>query len=305
MQISGAQGLLARLEAGTPVVLDGGIRGALRRSGFSIDEGMGTAGVLPGQSQLLATIHESFCAAGVHVLRTNTVQTTPEALQRVGYGYRAAKLTSLAVDVAREVAESSGRAVCVAGMLPPMKNTDARLRTEQAAHAQRLAASGCDLIIVDAACSLREAVAATSAALLTGLPVLVSMRVLETGSLPDGEGLEAVCDALAGAGAGGFIAIPSDPAGELRAISALSNLARPWGVWQGGPTPLSPTAYAERAVDLVGEGATLLSGEDAVTPEHVRTLLEQVPEAQRELRRASVYPGPVMLRGMTNLPPRV
>jgi methionine synthase I (cobalamin-dependent) len=186
-----------------------------------------------------------------------------------------------------------------------MKGSDAKLRGEQVAHAQRLAASGCDLIFVDAACSLREAVAATSAALHTELPVLVSMRVLENGRLPDGEDLEAVCGALSGAGAGGFIAIPSDPAGEMRAISALSNLGRPWGVWHGGPGDLPPRPFAERAEELVSEGATLLSGEDQATPEHLAALLERIPQAQRELRRASLYPGAGVLRGLTNLPPRV
>jgi hypothetical protein len=131
------------------------------------------------------------------------------------------------------------------------------------------------------------------------------MRVLESGTLADGEHLEVVCGALSGAGAGGFIAIPSDPAGEHRAITALSNLGRPWGVWHGGPGELPPAAFAERALDLVSEGATLLSGENYATPEHLRALLEHVPQAQRELRRSSVYPGPVVMRGLTNLPPRV
>lgn len=305
MHNSGAQSLFARLEAGTPIVLDGGVRGALRRSGLDVDSGLETAGVLGLKQALLAAIHEAFCAGGAHILRTNTAQTTPDALQRVGYGYRAAKLTSLAVDLAREVADASGRAVCVAGVLPTMKGSDAKLRGEQVAHAQRLASAGCDLIFVDAACSLREAVAATSAALHTELPVLVSMRVLESGRLPDGEDLEAVCGALSAAGAGGFIAIPSDPAGEMRAISALSNLGRPWGVWPGGPGELSPRAFADRAEELVSEGATLLSGDDQVTPEHLSALLERIPQAQRELRRPSVYPGAAALRGLTNLPPRV
>jgi S-methylmethionine-dependent homocysteine/selenocysteine methylase len=305
VQNSGSKGLFARLEAGTPIVLDGGIRGALRRSGFHVDSGLETAGVLGGRQAVLSEIHESFCGAGVHVLRTNTEHTTPDALQRVGYGYRAAKLSSLAVDLAREVADTSGRPLFVAGVLPPLHGTDNRLSGEQAAQAQRLATAGCDLLFVNAASSLREAVVATSAALLTGLPVLVSLRVVEGGTLHDGEQLEAVCGALAGMGAGGFIAIPSDPTGEMRAISALSSLGRPWGVWHGGPGELSPSAYADRAAELVSEGATLLSGEDQVTPEHVRILFERVPQAQRELRRASVYPPAAALRGLTNLPPRV
>ncbi len=286
-------------------MFDGGVRGALRRSDIEVDSGLGTACVLGSKSHVLATIHDEFCASGAHIIRTNTAQTTPGALQRTGYGYRAAKLSSLAVDLAVEAVDKSTRPVCVAGVLPPMTGSDLMLRGEQMAHAQRLAASGCDLIFVDAARSLREAVAATSAALRTGLPVLVALRVLETAVLPDGEALEAVCSALAGAGAQGFIAVPSDPAGEMRAIAALSNQDRPWGVWSGGPGELSPAAYAQRAKELVTEGATLLSGEDQVTPEHLRALLEQVPAAQRELRRSSVFPGAGLLPGLTNLPPRV
>lgn len=305
MKNTSALGLLARIEAGGPVVLDGGVSGALRRSGLELDTGLGSACVLGNQSHILAEIHEEFCFAGAHIVRTNTAQTTPDALQRTGYGYRAAKLSSMAVDLAVEAVDRAGRAVCVAGVLPPMTGSDQRLREEQVAHAQRLAASGCDLIFVDKAHSLREAVAATSAALRTGLPVLVSLCVLDAATLPDGESLDAVCGALAGAGAQGFIAVPSDPTGEMRAITALSNQDRPWGVWFGGPGELTPERYAQRAKDLVAEGATLLSGEDMVTPEHLRALLEQVPAAQRELRRSSVFPGAGLSHGLTNLPPRV
>jgi homocysteine S-methyltransferase len=197
------------------------------------------------------------------------------------------------------------RLVCVAGVLPTMQERDARLRGEQVAHAQRLAAAGCDLIFVETASSLREAVAATAAAIQTGLPVMVVLRVDERGTLHDGEALDVVCGALAGAGARGFIAAPSDPTGEVRATAELASLGRPWGVWYSGSHPLSPSAYATRAAELVAEGATLLSGEDMVTPEHVAAVLDHVPAAQRELRRASVFPPGVVPQGLSNLPPRV
>jgi homocysteine S-methyltransferase len=302
-------GLFTRLEAGIPAVLDGGVRGALERVGFEVDGGLATAAVLGGQVQALTAIHQRFAAAGVHVLRTNTAQTTPDALQRAGYGYRSAKLSSLAVDSALEAVEASARALLVAGVMPAdfgaRGANDARLRSEQGAHAQRLAAAGCDLLFVERAGSLREAVAATVAALQTGLPVLVSLCVGESGRLLDGEPLDVVCGALAGAGARGFLAVPSEPVGEMRAVSVLAGLGRPWGVWHGGPGVLSPAAYARRAAELVAEGATLLSGEDMVTPEHVLALLDEVPAAQRELRRPSAFPMAVGLRGFSNLPPRV
>lgn len=271
-------------------MLDGSVRGALMRAGVDLDQPLGAAAVLSGQTHVLSTIHQRYCAAGVHVVRTNTAGTTPQALARAGYGYRAAKLTSLAVDLATEAVESSGRVVCVAGVLPAMEGTDDRLRGEQVAHAQRLMAAGADLLFIDTVHTLREAVAATAAAAQTELPVLVALKVGEDGALADGEALDVVVQALAGAGARGFLAVPSDPAGEVRATAELATLGRPWGVLHAGDRDMSPTEYAERALELSQEGATLFGGEDIASPDHIRALVLHVPGAERELRRPSVSP---------------
>jgi S-methylmethionine-dependent homocysteine/selenocysteine methylase len=305
VQTPSAQRFAARLESGLPIVLDGSVRGALLRSGVDLAQPLGTAAVLSGQSHVLSTIHQRYCGAGVHVLRTNTAGTTPHALARAGYGYRAAKLTSLAVDLATEAVEASGRSVCVAGVLPAMEGSDERLRGEQVAHAQRLVAAGADLLFIDAVHTLREAVAATAAGSQTGLPILVALRVGENGNLADGEALEVVVNALAGAGARGFLAIPSDPAGEVRATGELATLGRPWGVLYTGTRELTPSEYAERCLELAQEGATLLGGEEVASPEHIRALVAQVPGAERELKRSSVSPGGAHGRPLSNLPPRM
>jgi hypothetical protein len=67
---------------------------------------------------------------------------------------------------------------------------------------------------------------------------------------------------------------------------------------------MSPSAYAQRAAELVAEGATLLSGEDMVTPEHVRAVLDHLPIARWEARR-SVFPTQGIARGLSNVPPRI
>lgn len=304
VQSIAAQRLCARLDSGAPLVLDGSILAALARAGVDVGDPMRSAGVLQGQTHVLSTVHQRYCGAGVHVIRTNTIDTTPQALSRAGYGYRAAKLSSLAVDLAVEAVESSGRLIAVAGALPPMEGSDERLRGEQVAHAQRLMAAGCDLIFIDAARTLREAVAATAAAAQTDLPVLVALHVGENGHLVDGEHLEVVCNALAGAGARGFMAVPEDPAGEVRATAELATIGRPWGVLYAGSRELSPTEYAERAVELAQEGALLLGGEPGATPEHIRELVSAVPNADRELKRPSVHP-PGLRRAASNIPPRV
>jgi homocysteine S-methyltransferase len=299
-----AQRLSARLDARQPIVLDGGVRGALAQAGVALDHPLGSAAVLQSEAHLVTSVHQHFCSAGVHVVRANTAETTPRALSRTGYGYRAAKLSSLAIDLAISAVEGCGRQVAVAGVLPPMEARDEKLRGEQLAHAQRLAAAGADLIFVDPAQTLREAVAATAAASQTGLPVIVALAVTETGNLSDGESLELVCAALAGAGARGFIAAPSDPAGEVRATVELAGQGRPWGVYCATGTRLSPTEYAERMLALAEEGASLLGGEDFATPEHVRALIGLVPGAERELRRPSVAPQGGA-GALSNLPPRL
>lgn len=304
MQTPLAQRLSARLDARQPIVFDGGIRGALAQTGFDLEQPLGSAAVLQNESHVVSTVHQGFCAAGVHVIRANTSETTPRALARTGYGYRAAKLSSLAIDLAISAVESSGRLVCVAGVLPPMDARDDRLRGEQLAHAQRLAAAGADLIYVDRVHTLREAVAATAAAAQTDLPVVVALGVAENGRLSDGESLDVVCSVLAGAGARGFIAIACDPAGEVRATVELSELGRAWGVCCVAGSALTPAEYAQRLLELSEEGASLLGGEDFVTPDHVRAVVGLVPGADRELRRPSVAPAGT--RGaLSNLPPRL
>lgn len=280
------------------------MRGALAQAGFDLTQPLGTAAALGAASSTVSSIHQRFCAAGVHLVRANTCETTPRALSRTGYGYRAAKLSSLAIDLALSAVEVSGRQVAVAGVLPPLHAPDDRLRGEQVAQAQRLLSAGCDVIYVDVVHTLREAVAATAAGAETGLPVIVAIAVNEEGGLTSGETLEAVCSALSAVGARGFVAAPSDPAGELRATIELSGMGRPWGVFCSGRTALSPTEYGERVLALYEEGATLLGGESFAGPEHVRALVSLVPGAEREIRRQTMAPlgspGP-----LSNLPPRM
>jgi methionine synthase I (cobalamin-dependent) len=287
-----AQRLLARLEARLPIVFDGGMGGALLRRGLLRDGDADTSAVLGTSPHVVSAIHTRFCAAGAHVIRANTAHTTPSSLARTGYGYRAAKLTSYAVDLALEAAQASGRSVCVCGVLVPIEDRDERLRDEQVAQAQRLLSSGCDAIFVAAAKGLRSAVAATAAAAETGLPVLVALAVGETGSLADGESLEVACNVLAGIGARGFLAAPCDLTGEARAVAELASLGRPWGVLSASVPPASALSYGARAFELSEEGATIFGGEEFVTDQYVQAVTGHVPGAERELYRFSLSPSP-------------
>jgi S-methylmethionine-dependent homocysteine/selenocysteine methylase len=304
-----SQRLIERLEARQPIVFDGGMRGALGRRGLASPDVRvaDSAAVLSSAPHVVSAIHARFCAAGVHVLRANTLHTTPSALARSGYGYRAAKLTSYAVDLAVEAASACGRPACVCGVLAPTEDdTDDRLRAELVAQAQRLLQSGCEAIYIDAARSLRSAVAATAAAAETGLPVLVALAVEERGVLHDGESLEVACGVLSGVGARGFFAVPSEPAGEMRAVAELGALGRPWGVFSAGTPAPSALSYGARAFELSEEGASLFGGEEFVSEQHVQAAAGHVPGAERDLYRFTLSPAPrASLPSLwSRLPPR-
>jgi len=290
-----AQRLAARLETDLPIVLDGGVRNALKRAGLDVNTPFGTAiAMQQGHQSVLIDIHRQFVQAGVHVLRTNTSDTTPDALQRAGYGYRAAKLSNRAVDAAMDVADASDRSVAVAGVLPsvlvdPGARADVRAREELLAHAQRLAAGGCDLLLVHGATTLRQAVAATAAASHTDLMVLVELHIGDDGNLAGGEPLNIVMEALAGAGARGFIAVTSTPAAELQALSFLSGQERAWGILRSA-CELDPEEYAARVSSFITHGARFVGGEPDATPNHIRALIRHVPLAAREVKRPSMLP---------------
>src|SRR5690606_16753222 len=121
---------------------------------------------------LLAAIHGAYIDAGADVIRAYTARTTVRALARGGLGMRAAALTNQAVDLALETAQRAGRPVAVAGVLACLEDRNHPERTpsprtlsdEHSEQARRLEATGCDLILVDAMPTLRETLAATSAA---------------------------------------------------------------------------------------------------------------------------------------------
>jgi len=174
-----------RLNQGRPLVLDSDTGAAFRARGVSLD----TPGAL---GQLLRTNEAGVLAhyrAEVHsrvdVLSALTADTTPRALAEVGMQHRAALLTGRAVDLAFEAAAHAGKPVAIAGilgsdMVSPIDPS--RLAEELEEHADRIAAAGCELLVVRGQGSRFGLMAAVTAAARTGLP---TWAVLE--AVPEGD----------------------------------------------------------------------------------------------------------------------
>lgn len=288
-----------RLSDPRPILLDGATGTELNRRGVSTDLPLWSARALVEAPEVLRAIHVDYARAGAEVLTANTFRTHRRSLARGGLGHRAAELTQLAVEIARAaVHESGGAASWVAGSLAPLEDCyspelvppQAEVEAEHAELAGHLAAAGVDLIIVETMNTIREAQAATRAALRAGLPVLTSFVCRSDHRLFSGETVSEAVAAIAPLGVAGLL-VNCTPSTTIRAPFAELRAA---ALSQAGPEPItglyanightdditgwtntadvSPDEYAQLARGWLAQGARLIGGCCGTTPDHIAAL---------------------------------
>ena len=212
----------------------------------------------------------------------------------------AAALTRQAVELARQAARGANRPIWIAGSQAPIgdcyePNRDGDREALQAEHtlqSQALAAAGVDLILVETHPTLTEALAATRAALETGLPVVTSFVCDPHGRLLSGEPLAAAARQVASLP---VVAISVNCVLADTALAAVQTLAavaqdRAVGVYAnvGWFTPESgwrnsasvdPRVYAQHAAMWLEAGVRLLGSCCGTTPEHIRALRRLIDRA--------------------------
>ncbi|MGI0147927.1 MAG: homocysteine S-methyltransferase family protein, partial [Thermoplasmata archaeon] len=187
-----------RLASDPPLLLDAAMGTELQRRGADTRLPLWSARSLLGRPDLISEIHREEAAAGADVVTANTFRTHRRILEKAGLGARSLELTSLAVRLAREAAEESGREVFVAGSLAPLEDCyrpdlvpeDAALEREHSEQAESLAEAGVDLILCETHNTVRELVAAARAAKGSAMPFAASMVTNGEGRLLSGETIE-------------------------------------------------------------------------------------------------------------------
>lgn len=160
------------------------------------DGGMGTSlfelGLKPGATpevwnvehpERVAKVHRGFVDAGADIILTNSFGGTRARLDLDGQGHRVTELNVAAVEVAGEVASSSGRKVVVAGSVGPTgalfqplgELTHARGVELFAEQVEALAAGGAEVIWIETLSSTEELAAAVEAAEAVGLDIVTTM----------------------------------------------------------------------------------------------------------------------------------
>ena len=307
---SQATRLSARLAShASPLVLDGATGTELERAGLSTGLPLWSTHALLEAPECVYRIHAAYLAAGAEIVTANTFRTQRRTLARGGLASAAARLTRLAVDLARRAAADATpcsalplatacevpRARWVAGSLPPLEDcyrpdrvpADRALTAEHERQVDLLGEAGVDLILIESMNTIRESRAAARAASRTGLPFVVSFVAWDGAKLLSGEPLvRAARDALdLGAAAVGVNCLPIANLDACR--QALSSLAAPLLVSPnlGQPEPTTgfardeshdPARFPAALADWIEGSAAIVGGCCGTTPAHIAALAAKV-----------------------------
>ncbi len=128
-------------------------------------------------------LHQGFVDAGADILLTNSFSSNRYRFRLHGIEDRVAELARLSAELAREVADRSGRSIVVAGSMGPTgemiqplgERTQAEAKEAFHEAAEALKAGGADVAWIETMFSEEELAAAIQAADAAGLPYVATM----------------------------------------------------------------------------------------------------------------------------------
>ena len=280
------------LDSGALMLLDGATGTELDQRGVDISLPLWSARAIIEAPEVLGQIHVDYLIAGADLVTANTFRTHRRSLSRAGLGDRAEELTERAVRIARQACASASKRALVAGSMSPLEDCfspelvphDDYLQDEHAEMAHHLVKAGADVLLIETMNTVREAVAATRAAVATGLPTMVSVVCGRDARLLSGESVADAAMALTPLRTDAIL-VNCTPAPDLyRSLSELrDHTSLPIGAYANiGYTEgdqnwietdaTDPEAYARYAGQWRENGATLIGGCCGTTPAHIAAL---------------------------------
>ncbi len=292
---------------GRTVLLDGGMGRELRRRGIPIPDTIWSANGLIVAPETVSEIHLDYIAAGADVIITNTYGVIRAGLAREGIEDRYAELNLKACALAQDARAAGGRAVLIAGSLPPLGGSYRPDRVGEFENIEPLYREQAeilmphvDLFLCETMSSAAEGLAAATAAATTGRPVWVSWTLHEdaSGRLRSGETITEAARALDHLPVSGFMVNCCVPESITAAMAELVALGKPAGGYANtfvavppdwtadgdaasdGLIPLrddlGPAHYARHVEDWLAAGARIIGGCCGTTPDHIARLRELI-----------------------------
>ena len=231
-----------RLDAGEPLLLDGGTGSELQRRGADVLEGVtdklkawsATANI--EFADVVRQVHQDYLRVGADIITSNNFWAIPSRMTSIGLGDEWAEYAQAAADnaVAGRVL-GNPEAYVAGGIAAPTMQTlenapkpdvehmgaDA-YRKEWADHARLLADAGVDLILAEYVGFIDDCVAAVDACAEAGLPVFLGVRhVGRDGKMQYGESLEDLGSVLKGHPVDAVLLMCSHPEAISASLPAL------------------------------------------------------------------------------------
>jgi len=279
------------------LVLDGALGTELTRRGIKLELPLWTANAVLQNPKANISIYSDYLKAGADILTTATYRTDALTFTQAGLSMKQAEeATHQAVDLVRE-AITYLRPVCpiwIAGSIAPLADcyrpqdapdfaTALRIHRQRAAW---LADSGVDFCLLETMNNLKEARAATVAALATGLPVFTSFILDENGRILSGEDFfQAMAEIkmLGVTGLGINCTHHSIISAFLKKYPGQLDL--PWifyantgfyssaNGWRAD-AEFTPQNFAKIATDWLKAGAKIIGGCCGTTPDYIKALAD-------------------------------
>jgi 5-methyltetrahydrofolate--homocysteine methyltransferase len=244
----------------------------------------------------ITKLHQDFVDAGADIILTNSFGGTVYRLKLHNAQGRMAELNTRAAQIARQVADASGRTVAVAGSMGPTGEimepigslTFDQAKAAFAEQALALAAGGADVLWIETMSSREEVEAAVAGAAVANLPIVCTLSFDTNGrtmmgiSPSDFSGIEktlsprlAACGTNCGVGASEVVACIHNLAqamGPEVVLVAKGNCGIPQyvdGAICYNGTPEIMANYARMALDV---GARIIGGCCGTSAKHLRAM---------------------------------
>lgn len=286
-------------------LLDGGTGQEIYKRSRMPAHPLWCAKVMMDQPHIVKEVHQDFIKAGARIITINSYTSTPARLQRDGEIEWFEKLQLQATEIALEARDELGpmaEDVQIAGCLPPLTGsytTDERSFTQLKQEYEQIVAIQApfvDLFLIETISSVKEAKAATMAALESGKTVYLSFTLSDRlpNQLRSGESIDEALTSLSHYCLDAIMFNCSFPETISEGVKALKHLDIPYGGYANGFTsvdPLKPGGtvdklsarqdldeekYADYVMDWIKNGASIVGGCCEVGPSHIACLRKRI-----------------------------
>jgi len=284
-------------------ILDGPMGTRLEAAGVSLEGPAWSARAVVERPDAVAAVHRAYAEAGATVHTAATFRATREALDAwaasggprtdpAAVVDRAVKLARTSVPVGHRVA---GSVASTADCYDP-KGVSRAAHVALAAHVERLARAGVDLLLLETFANRAEIRIAVEVARATGLPVWLALTAGHEGTLLGSSEARAIADDAWNAGVEAVLINCSPVDATTRLVEATAPLGGRCGAYANAGTPRDEVGwirawgepmpsdastrkhaarYVEHAARWIASGASIVGGCCGTSEAHVAALAQR------------------------------